>query len=99
MGYTIPEDHHESTPASIRDNRESTAKVESTRKHMPCAVIIRCVKVTRPETHGAQNCIYSLDKFSAFDEFDGADPGEKIQLELLELPEDVFQALPDFTGW
>jgi hypothetical protein len=61
---------------------------------------IRCVKVTRPDSHGDRFfCAYKLDGFSAKDEFDGADNGEKITLELCEMTADEYDALGDFEGW
>lgn len=59
-----------------------------------------CVKVTRPDSHGEKfSCTYRLQGFSAADEFDGADIGEKITLELIEMTDEEYTALPDFEGW
>jgi hypothetical protein len=61
---------------------------------------MKCVKITRPESHGEKfSCICPLADFSAADEFDGAEPGEKITLELAEMTEEELKALPDFGGW
>lgn len=61
---------------------------------------IRCVAVTRPETHGPHlHCVYRLSGFDAAAEFDGADEGESITLTLKMMTEDEIDALPDFNGW
>jgi len=62
--------------------------------------MVRCLSVTRPETHGEKyRCIYPLQSFSAADEFDGADPGEKITVELIEMTQEDFDKMDDFAGW
>jgi hypothetical protein len=61
---------------------------------------VRCVKVTRPDSHGERYyCLYRLASFSASDEFDGAENGERITLELCELTEGELSAIPEFEGW
>jgi len=61
---------------------------------------VKCVRVTRPDSHGAKYfCIYRLASFSAADEFDGAENGEQIVLELCEMTEAALKELPDFEGW
>ncbi len=60
---------------------------------------IPCVKVTRPETHAGLWCVYRLASFSAADEFDGAEVGEMITMELCEMTQAELDALPEFTGW
>lgn len=61
---------------------------------------IRCVKVTRPlMDDGRASVTYRLESFSASDEFDGAEFGDVIKLELLEMTEEAFDALPEFEGW
>lgn len=60
---------------------------------------IQCVKVTRPDTHGGQYCVFPLAGFSAADEFDGAEIGESITLTLCAMTEAEFDALPEFNGW
>lgn len=60
---------------------------------------IRCLKVTRPDTHGDQfNCIVQMNH-SLADEFDGAEPGERVCFELCEMTEQEFKDLADFEGW
>jgi hypothetical protein len=60
---------------------------------------VPCVKVTRPDTHGEDWCLYRMAGFSVADEFDGAEVGERITLELCEMTEEEIKALPDFQGW
>ena len=60
---------------------------------------IQCVKVTRPDSHGDDWCLYRLAGFSAADEFDGAELGERVTLELCEMTEAELDALPEFGGW
>jgi hypothetical protein len=61
---------------------------------------MKCVKITRPDSHGPKfGYICILDGFSARDEFDGAEVGEKVTLELLEMTPEELAALADFGGW
>lgn len=61
---------------------------------------VRYVKVTRPATHGEKfGCWMPVENFSASDEFDGAEVGERIVLELCELTRDEILAMPEFEGW
>ena len=58
------------------------------------------VKVTRPDSHGEKyGCWCALSGFSAADEFDGAEIGERITLELCELTQAEIDAMPEFNGW
>jgi hypothetical protein len=64
---------------------------------------VRCVKETRPDyDDGRDHCIWRLDKpyaLSLEDLFEGADVGEKVDLELCEMTEAEIEALPEFEGW
>lgn len=61
---------------------------------------VKCVVVTRPETHGDQfKCIYRFTDFSVSDEFDGADEGESIKLTFQMMTKAEVDALPEFEGW
>jgi hypothetical protein len=58
------------------------------------------LKVTRPASHGEHyGCWMPLKAFSAADEFDGAEPGEKVVLELCEFTQAEIDAMPEFAGW
>ena len=61
---------------------------------------VRCLKVTRPEC-GNQYCVYRLDEPQHLvdGEFDGAEIGDQITLELCEMTETELAALPEFAGW
>ena len=62
--------------------------------------LTKCVKVTRPDSHGEKfGCWYDLAHFSAEAEFDGAETGERIVLELCELTQAEIDAMPEFPGW
>jgi len=62
------------------------------------ATKIRCVKIRRPDSHGQMWCCVRLEH-SLADEFDGAEPGERIEVEYCELTQEEFDALPEFNGW
>jgi hypothetical protein len=55
-------------------------------------------KVTRPKTHGKLSCTYS-DWTAIESEFDGAEFGESITVELVDLTPEQVAELPDFEGW
>ena len=61
---------------------------------------IRVYKVTRPdEGFGGNWCVYR-DWDSVRDaEFDCADPGDKITIELAEMTKEELDGLPEFEGW
>lgn len=59
---------------------------------------MRMFKVTRPG-EGSGSWI-SRDLATVQDaEFDGAKPGDKITIELVEMTEQELDALPEFAGW
>jgi hypothetical protein len=61
---------------------------------------IPCVKLTRPDLdNGRTSCILEMHQFSASDEFAGAEIGEKLQLEYIEMTREEIDALPEFGGW
>jgi hypothetical protein len=61
---------------------------------------VACVKVTRPDLDdGRRSCIYPIQEFSAVDEFEDAEPGEKVVLEYVEMDQAELDALPEFEGW
>jgi hypothetical protein len=58
------------------------------------------VKVTRPDSHGEKyGCWYPLKAFRAADEFDRAEMGERLVLELCEFTQAEIDAMPEFEGW
>lgn len=59
---------------------------------------VRGYKVTRPE-YGATNCSYRDWDTLRDAELDGADVGDKIVIELIEMTEDQWENLPEFEGW
>lgn len=65
---------------------------------MPEPRKVPCVKVTRPDI-GDMWCLYRLAQFSAADELDGAEIGEKVVMELCEMTDEEINALPEFEGW
>lgn len=58
---------------------------------------MKVFKVTRPD-HGKANCIHR-EWDSVESEFDGAELGEQIIVELVEMSAKQLDALPDFAGW
>ncbi len=66
----------------------------------PIEQTVLCVKVTRPDIDdGRSSCIYRLHQFRAEDEFAGAELGDRISLEYIEMNEADLEALPEFEGW
>lgn len=60
---------------------------------------VRCVKIRRQESHGENFwCICGINH-SLADEFDGAEVGERVEIEYCEMSKAEFDALPDFPGW
>lgn len=55
-------------------------------------------KVTRPDLGTKQSCAYRNFAEIA-SEFDGAETGDRITVELDEMSEQEFEALGDFAGW
>ncbi len=61
---------------------------------------VRCVKISRPETSGSLWALRQLNATGILqDEFDGAEVGERIEVEYCELTQEEFDALPEFEGW
>ena len=61
---------------------------------------MKFIRVTRPDLGGGgytQKIDGASDLIDA--EFDGAEIGEKIVLELVEMTQEEYDALPEFTGW
>ncbi|HSW63863.1 MAG TPA: hypothetical protein VLH56_11250 [Dissulfurispiraceae bacterium] len=63
-------------------------------------MIKKYVKIIRPE-YGEGGYIEAIENVSnALDgEFDGAEAGDRIILELVEMEESEFKNMPEFTGW
>ena len=61
-------------------------------------MIKKYVRITR---EGMSGYIQPLDELAtALDgEFDGAQSGDEITLELVEMEESEYEALPEFEGW
>ena len=60
---------------------------------------IKCIKVSRPDTHGKDFCMWKWKDFDIENEFDGAEVGETILLELCEMTEEEYEELGEFDGW
>jgi hypothetical protein len=60
---------------------------------------VKCVKVRRPDSHGNMWCICQMKGYAIADEFDGAEVGERIELEYCEMTQEELDALPEFEGW
>lgn len=62
---------------------------------------MRYVKITREDTGGCYIQPYTpRDVMNVIDgEFNGAEPGDKIILELIEMTDAEYEALPEFQGW
>lgn len=58
---------------------------------------MKVYKVTRPG-YGNMHCIYR-DWAEAGSEFDGAEVGDVIHVELVEMTEKELADLPEFEGW
>jgi hypothetical protein len=58
---------------------------------------MKVFKVTRPDC-GNQSCIYR-DWVEVASEFDGAELGDVIHVELVEMSEKELAELPEFDGW
>lgn len=57
-------------------------------------------KVTREaDGNGKKSCTYRSMDAVADAEFDGAEPGDKIEIELVEMTEHELENLPEFEGW
>ncbi len=87
-------------PRSVEGSRESGVGRVPVEKAGPSPSEQRklpFLRVERPECGGF--CIYPLRAFDAADEFDGAEAGEQIILEYVEMTQLEFDALPEFTGW
>ena len=61
--------------------------------------LIECVIERRPDVSPGQTCTWKLKDMNIRDLFDGAEPGEKVELEFTVMTEDEFEALGEFTGW
>jgi len=60
---------------------------------------MKLIKIQRPDSHGQQSCTMPLKSFSCEDEFDGAEVGEEILLTLVEMSQEEYDQLPEFSGW
>lgn len=60
---------------------------------------VRGIKVRRPDLSGDKWCFYPLLGFNLAAEFEGAEPGERIEVEYVEIPQAEVDAMPDFDGW
>lgn len=55
-------------------------------------------RVERPDVSPGLSCIYkTFGEVEA--EFDGAEVGETIQVEIVEMTDEEFEELGDFEGW
>lgn len=62
---------------------------------------IPCFRERRPDMDdGRSFCVWRLDKpMDVTDLFEGAEPGEKVELEFCEMTEAELAALPEWEGW
>jgi len=61
-------------------------------------MIKKYVRITRKESAGYIQPLNELA--TALDgEFDGAEVGDQVTLELIEMEESDYEALPEFGGW
>jgi len=63
----------------------------------PCLKQIKAYKVTRPEFLNQYVVYRSWGEVEA--EFDGAEYGDTIHIQMVTMTEGEFQSLPDFEGW
>jgi hypothetical protein len=70
---------------------QGSARMEDTK--------VRCVEVRLGSGECGPCAVVPLKAFSAADQFDGADPGEKVTLTLVDMTIAEYEALPDFEGW
>ena len=62
-----------------------------------CLRQLKVYKVTRPD-FGNQYCVFrSWGEVES--EFDGAENGDTIHVQMMEMTQAEFDALPDFSGW
>ena len=55
-------------------------------------------KVTRSDYPG-NSCSYRDGATAIYAELDGAEVGDKITIELIQMTEDQWEDLPEFEGW
>jgi hypothetical protein len=60
---------------------------------------VRVFKVFRPDTGNTNHCVYRDWETLRDVEFDGAEIGDRIIIELGEMTQDQLSKLPDFEGW
>jgi hypothetical protein len=58
---------------------------------------LRVFKVFRPDLSG--QCWIAREFSVIENEFDGAEPGDKIIIEITEVTDDEINKLPEFEGW
>ena len=63
------------------------------------ATKVPCAKIRRPDSHGNIWCLVQLKGFNLRDEFDGAEIGERLEIEYCELTQQELDDLPEFEGW
>lgn len=90
---------HELKLSGTEPAGSSPDTLSSRAKHAVNDSKIECVKVRRPATHGDMWCVMPVSMFSLVDEFDGAELGERIELEYIQLCESELAAIPEFEGW
>lgn len=59
---------------------------------------MKLLKMTRPDVRLDHWCIVGLNH-SLQDEFEGAEVGDSICIEVVEMTDEEFKALPEFEGW
>lgn len=58
-----------------------------------------CLKVSRPTTNGSDFCVWKWTNFDINAEFDGAEEGDSITVELVYMTDKEFEDLGAFEGW
>lgn len=59
---------------------------------------MKAYRITRPDLGDTRSCVYR-DWATVEAEFDGAEVGDKITVELVEMTKEQLDNLPDFEGW
>lgn len=57
------------------------------------------LKVSRPDSHGSQFCVWPWGTDVIENEMDGMEIGDTITVELVEMTEEEFRDLGEFEGW
>lgn len=59
----------------------------------------RYIRIKRPDLGGSYTVPLDDNLGVLRDEFDGSEPGDSVVLELVEMAQEEYDALPEFEGW